>query len=214
MKSLSLCLFFLIAAFAANAAFKFHDTSGVIPELVLLEYGLKDQHNSVSIEWTSDFSTITNQYRIERSAAGNVWEEIGTVSCGISPNGPLTYSFTDDSPYAGLSRYRLVREDWDGLKSISEALAIVHRGAFGISIFPNPVQMGQPIHLRYEGLEHHEFQIEIVDEFGARIKRFTIESDDGANQLSFSSDVRKAGRYFVHVYVDDYPVESFLIIVK
>lgn len=182
--------------------------------LPLAGFAAEDHPAGVTLTWVSDFDDVTIAYDVERSADGVSWSEVATIDCGLTPAGPLGYSFADATPFAGLNHYRLVRRSAEGVLGVSSPIGIVHRAAFGLQVFPNPVDVGQPINLLYEGDEEHEFQIELVDVHGVRLKRYSLESDAGANQLTLDADVREAGVYFLQVFIDDAPVQSFVVHVK
>jgi len=107
-----------------------------------------------------------------------------------------------------------VLEDTEGGQSVSEVKSIKHFGFFNLTMFPNPASLGQQITLNFNGEEHHEFQVELVDKSGMRIQRESFESDWGNNQLSFIPAARTRGKYFIYVFLDDYPVQSFTLQLK
>lgn len=178
---------------------------------LLVTFEAADEWDGVLLDWVADFAGPTAYYLVERSAKGTTWTEAGRVSCNILPNGPLRYRFHDPVPFAGLNYYRVTRFADAGEPAVVAALTVVHEAAFGLTVWPNPVPAGDPVHLRYNGEEEHEFQVEIVDTRGQRLLRATRDSDAGVNQVSLNADVPRPGRYFLHVYIDDYPVQAYTL---
>lgn len=90
------------------------------------------------IEWTTLTEERGDVFDIERSHTGISFERIGSIAA--SGQAPAQYRFVDETPFPGVSYYRL------NLKSISGAdkhsgivTATVKEGDFRISAYPNPV---------------------------------------------------------------------------
>ena len=182
--------------------------------LTLAGFAAVDQTHGIELTWIADFADLTVGYDLERSADGVTWTEVASIPCGVAPDAPLGYRYTDLTPFAGLNHYRLVRHTDAGVRSASAPLQIVHRAAFGLQLWPNPVARGQPLHLTYDAGEEHEFQLELIDVEGRRLKRYSFESDAGANQLTLAAEVDGPGTYFLRVFIDETPVQAFPVFVK
>ena len=180
----------------------------------LVEFHVYDDPSGVRLYWATEREINSLKFHVERSSNGNSWEEIGTLSAGGTTSERTPYRFLDETPFSGNNFYRIILEDIEGTTSISEVQSIKHYGFFNLSMFPNPAQFGQPITINFEGEEHHEFQVELIEKSGARIQRESFESDWGNNQLTFVPKAPTRGKYFIRIYLDDYPVQAFTLQLK
>ncbi len=87
-----------------------------------------EQHNqNVSVNWSTATELNNRGFEIQRSAASNNsqnrnWETIGYVDGRGTSTESQFYSFTDHSPFNGISYYRLKQIDFDGtIKYYNEA---------------------------------------------------------------------------------------------
>lgn len=183
-------------------------------DLSLAEFHIYDDPSGIRLYWTTEREENSALFHVERSGNGSVWEEIGTVAASGTTTERTPYRYLDEKPFSGNNFYRIVLESLDGDETISEIKSIKHFGFFNLTMFPNPAAIGQQITLNFDGEEHHEFQVELVDKSGMRIQRESFESDWGNNQLSFIPAARSRGKYFIYVYLDDYPVQSFTLQLK
>jgi hypothetical protein len=183
-------------------------------DLSLVEFHIYDDPSGIRLYWATEREENSALFSIERSGNGNTWEEIGTLAASGNTTQRTPYRFLDETPFSGNNFYRIILEDDDGVQSVSETKSIKHFGFFDLRLFPNPAALGQPISIYFDGEEHHEFQIELIDKAGARIQRESFESDWGTNQLTFVPNAPTRGKYFVRVYLDDYPVQAFTLQLK
>ncbi len=184
---------------------------GILP---LVEFHIYDDPSGIRLYWATELEENSALFHVERSGNGTSWEEIGTVVASGKTTERTPYRHLDERPYSGNNFYRIVLEDIDGVQQESEVKSIKHFGFFNLTMFPNPAALGQQITLNFEGEEHHEFQVELIDKYGTRLQRESYESDWGTNQLSFIPKATRRGKYFVRVYLDDYPVQSFTLQLK
>lgn len=96
-------------------------------ELVEFEVELVDR--AVNIHWAT-LSELNNDYfLVQRSMDGFNWEVIDTVDGANNSSWHIDYSTEDESPFLGMSYYRLKQVDYDGAFSFSE-LRVVSNGNF------------------------------------------------------------------------------------
>src|SRR5690554_3581050 len=87
-------------------------TSFLPIELITFDAVKKDRQ--VELLWKTATETNNDFFTIERSIDGKYWESIQTISGAGNSVKVLDYSWTDNSPYAGVSYYRLNQTDYDG----------------------------------------------------------------------------------------------------
>lgn len=96
----------------------------------------KDQQNNIS--WTTKTENRGDVFEIERSSNGKDFALINIIAA----NGqPMSYSFRDEHPLAGVNYYRLKLKDASGTYAYSPIVTVTMRSAVAISVmaYPNPV---------------------------------------------------------------------------
>ena len=110
-------------------------------------------HNDrqVKVNWITSSERNNDFFTLERSKNGFDFEEIATVKGAGNSVEELEYSFIDESPYVGVSYYRLKQTDFDGSYSYSSTKSVsLNSSSFTASIFPNPVKNSLRIHASEE----------------------------------------------------------------
>lgn len=107
--------------------------------LELLSFSAKPDAlgKTVNLNWKTTNEVNTQDFMVERKADDMDFSSVATV---LSKNvaGTHDYSFTDKSPLAGSSYYRLKQRDRDGKYTYSE-IAHVKIEGISLSLRPNPV---------------------------------------------------------------------------
>ncbi len=85
--------------------------------------------NIVQCNWATAAEINNDFFTVERSVDGFAWEAVGTVQGAGNSNYTLHYGFADDTPYAGVSYYRLRQTDYDGTTTLSQVEAVFFGGA-------------------------------------------------------------------------------------
>ncbi len=110
---------------------------GFLP-LELLSFSAKPDAlgKTVNLNWKTTNEVNTQDFVVERKADDTDFSPVTTV---LSKNvaGTHDYSFTDKSPLAGNSYYRLKQRDKDGKHSYSEIVHVKIEG-ISLSLRPNP----------------------------------------------------------------------------
>jgi hypothetical protein len=117
--------------------------SGVIVlPLDILSFSAKlteGKTNKVTLNWSTANERNTRAFDIERSNDGKDFSAIGTVNT-INSNGVHNYSYVDNSPFIGVSYYRLKQTDIDGKHKYSVIATINAKLKSGFVTFPNPAK--------------------------------------------------------------------------
>src|SRR5699024_6541194 len=95
--------------------------TGVTPLPVrLISFSGVVSSNEVKLTWEVADEEQSREYRIERSANGSEWSQIGTVT----EDGKSVYTYTDHSPLDALAYYRLKPVDIDGGFKYSSVISV------------------------------------------------------------------------------------------
>ncbi len=121
---------------------KVYYTDVVLP-VALLNFSCADLNNSeVEIRWSTAMEKENNFFVIERSAdMARNYEMIGKVIGAGNSSSRTNYTYTDQSPLAGLSYYRLKQVSMSGIESGIGKVIAVSRSSSGTTtlvVYPNP----------------------------------------------------------------------------
>src|SRR5690606_7917822 len=109
-------------------------------------------------------------FAIERSGAELHFDSIGYVTGAGESKVRLNYRFTDRNPPGGVSYYRLKQTDFDGKVTYSKIIII--ESSFEepvLSVYPNPVRSGEPIHVRLDYNKDKVVMLNVMDMSGRTI---------------------------------------------
>jgi hypothetical protein len=116
------------------------DNATTLP-ISLLSFDAEKKVSDVLLKWIT-LSEINNDFfTVEKSKDGESFVEVGKVDGAGNFSGRLEYKLLDESPYNGVSYYRLKQTDFNGDYTYSELRAV----EFGVSqivessaLYPNP----------------------------------------------------------------------------
>ncbi len=109
-------------------------------ELLSFEAEAKDNF-TVDLTWITASEQNNDFFTVERSQFGKQWEEVGIVKGAGNSNQILRYALTDNSPFGGISYYRLKQTDFNGSFTYSEIKVVqFNLDQATISLYPNPTK--------------------------------------------------------------------------
>jgi hypothetical protein len=120
--------------------------SGTIPgstlPVVLVGFSaVLNSNKTITLDWNTMMEVNANDFVIERSADGSVWNAIGTVAAKGNSATQTDYTFTDEMPGAGINYYRLKMTDLDNRYGYTEVKVIRSSSVVSsVSFFPNPAR--------------------------------------------------------------------------
>ncbi|WEK37090.1 MAG: T9SS type A sorting domain-containing protein [Candidatus Pseudobacter hemicellulosilyticus] len=108
--------------------------------VTLRDFSARLVNDRVQLEWITAQEINNKQFTIERAGADRQFQPIGTVAGAGNSTTTKAYRFTDPSPLANLSYYRLVQTDLDGKEQRFDIRYIVNRSGASslIAIAGNP----------------------------------------------------------------------------
>lgn len=155
-----------------------------------LYFTARSLDGEVKLEWATSVEENNAGFRVERSATGNHWEEIGALTAAQSTDG-AKYSFSDVFPLPGRSYYRLRQTDQDGTVSFSTVVSVSrHAATKKWSVFPNPVR--DELRVEGESLTNGNWQL-----YNANGKRCTVSWTITDHLLQLNLSDHPTGTYFL-----------------
>ncbi len=109
-------------------------------------------NNQVKIDWSTASEIQNGFFIIERSKDGSNWDFVENVTGQGNINQTTHYSIIDDSPYLGISFYRLKQIDDDGTQTIFPMKAVtIEVLETIINLYPNPTN--DILEISWNGIE-------------------------------------------------------------
>ena len=103
-------------------------TSNPLP-VNLLDYQVQLKAGKVYITWSTSEETNSKDFTVERTQNTTNYEIVSKVNAMVHANGKHNYSVTDNSPYPGISYYRLSQTDQDGKTAYYDLKKITNKEA-------------------------------------------------------------------------------------
>jgi hypothetical protein len=169
---------------------------GTLP-IVLSDFTAVLNNNAVDLAWTTSMEINSDHFVVDRSVdAGTHWQSIGTVTAHGVSGLPIDYTFTDQSPAAGTSEYRLQMVDKDGKYDYSEVKTIRTGLVSSVNIYPNPAK--DYVNVTLGGEASGSVSIRLINQAG---------------QILLEKKIDHAGGTTVSLAVSGYPQGNYLILV-
>lgn len=104
-----------------------------------LSFTAKEQNHQLQLEWSTSNEENNEQFIVERSAKGKIFEAIGTVAASVRQETIHSYTFTDIAPLKNGGFYRIKQLDKDGRFEYSAVVQVRAADLIGIKIGFSPV---------------------------------------------------------------------------
>lgn len=158
--------------------------------IVLRSFDAELVNDEVELRWVTDQEINNDFFTIQKSTDGINFNDIGTVDGAGNSREIRSYQFVDDSPYVGISYYRLKQTDFDEATDYSWIVAIDNRGGsekIVVEAFPNP-SLGRIITISYRGLPTNEVvRYSMIDPSGHLLFQSTARIDQ-SGKLTYVLD--------------------------
>jgi hypothetical protein len=162
----------------------------------LVYFNVIPQNNrSVKLEWQTASEINNDFFTVERSLNGIDWEIIAKVNGAGNSNMMLTYSIVDQTPYFGISYYRLKQTDFDGqfeyssIKSVNFKITELNN----VQIYPNPTNNVFTVNGNPEELA----EIKITNALGQEVTNLIYITHENGSTLLIDLSNLSQGLYYV-----------------
>jgi hypothetical protein len=169
-------------------------------------------NNYVQLDWkTVDESNIEG-YQVERSIDGMQWSEIGFVSSNPSQS-TNQYTLNDNSPYKGVSKYRLRIKQATSNENFSEIRSVTIKEQVQITLAPNPTKTNATLKIVAERPTIGEVRITGIQ--GNEMSYNKVNLTAGQNLVPLVIDGSwPAGTYMISININDVIVNKKLVVTR
>jgi hypothetical protein len=173
--------------------------NAVLPVRFISINGTK-QNKSIVVGWEVGTEVNVSNYELQRSADGNNFETIGTVTA----NNSSTYQFEDKNPINGVNYYRVKSVDINGFIQNSSTVKVAAGVKVSLQIVPNPVVD----FVNISGLSG-KGTISIFTIEGKKVIDFIVKG----NTVAYNLQQLKTGIYIIQ-YLDNGDAQTLKMIKK
>jgi hypothetical protein len=138
----------------------------------LLSFNAEEVGDKVRLNWATATETENDYFTIERSRDGLNWEEVSKIDGAGNSMTEINYESWDNSPYLGVSYYRLKQTDFNGDFTYSQIRSVEFLGDQDYLIYPNPSTNAINV-----VLDNDEVSIKVYDMQGKLVRAFDKVSD-------------------------------------
>ena len=155
-----------------------------------------NSNDKVNINWASATEINHKLYDIERSQNGKDFESIKQTAAKGDVNKAAQYSFIDETPYSGVSYYRLRMIGKNGSDDLSKVLSVTFKSSkVRLKFYPNPVQDNVRIYIASPTSD--DFNLDIFDVTGKLIWSKKIKTESESSESLVDTHNWSKGVYFV-----------------
>jgi hypothetical protein len=157
----------------------------------LAYFRAKMENNKAVIEWATASEMDNDYFTVERSADGSSFESIATIPGAGNSHSLLTYTYTDASPLAGTSYYRLTQTDFDQKFEIFKPISVAYEAkATNMlnlqSVGPNP--FSSSFRVQFDLGTDGPVELRLMNMQGQLVATETIDGYAGSNHYEFQDN--------------------------
>jgi hypothetical protein len=186
------------AGFNAFGLFILSNT-GTTPVAFVNEKAYQKQ-NGVQVEFGNATESDILNYVVEKSADGNKFTPVNTISPKANNGGFNSYAYFDATPNNGLNFYRIKATEKNGTVKYSNTLNIrLQTNGIWVNAYPNPVKGGN-VNVQLENFDKSIYNITVTNQVGQIVYVKNINHNGGTAtfKLDLPASVKK-GIYSLQV---------------
>ena len=180
----------------------------------LLDFNALVCNKEVCLDWATASETNNDYFTMEKTKDGSNFEYVTTIDGAGNSTSILNYSTIDNSPYEGVSYYRLKQTDFDGNYSYSDLKMVNFSDTeFSFNLFPNPSD-GANINVALSANVGEEVLVVVYDATGKETySKIIITQDSGENIYAIDPSTKLAsGMYLISATSKQEVVNKKLIV--
>lgn len=172
--------------------------------------------SSIKLQWETATEVNNFGFEIERVIEGSLWEKISFVEGHGNSNSPKQYSYIDEKPITGKSKYRLKQIDLDGKYEYSEEIEVEIEilNKYELSQnYPNPFNPSTTI--KFSLAESGLVELEVYNTLGERVTQLiNREMEKGNHTVEFNARNLPSGIYFYRLTAGNFVEVKRMILIK
>jgi len=188
-------------------------TSNTILPIKLLSFNAvyNNDAESVDIGWSTATETNNKEFTVEKSIDGENWNAIEEVPGAGNSSVERDYAATDESPFGGISYYRLKQTDYDGNSTYSDVQTVNIDASFNkLAVIPNPAYNN--VTISFGASSSGVAIINLYDCTGRLVNTTQINTVKGVNATEINVSGYNSGVYILTVSTQQKQYTSKILI--
>jgi hypothetical protein len=172
---------------------------GALPVSLSAFDALLNDEGNVDISWTTMSEQDNDFFSVQRTADGGSFEEVEEVPGAGNSIVRIDYSVTDEEPLFGTSYYRLMQQDYDGMQTYSDMVAVNNNFIANLTSFSLFYEGNQTINLRYTLGGEAQYNVSVYDISGKIIYSDVLNLAAGTDNTQLNITDLSKGLYFINL---------------
>jgi hypothetical protein len=168
--------------------------SGLPIELIYFKVEAKG--NTVKADWATASEINNERFEIERSKDGVNWVFAEKKPGAGNSSGVIYYTLIDNSPYNGLSYYRLKQVDYDGEYDYSQIVAVEVKNSNTFSVYPNPAN--DELYIQFSDYDFSQSELLIFSVDGRLVEAILLTD----YRTQYNTSKLPSGSYYLSLVSD------------
>lgn len=171
-----------------------------------------ESKRKIKVDWSTVTEINNDVFTIEKSADGITFENIGKVNGAGNSEERIDYELIDHFPATGLSYYRLIQTDFDGVSKYFPMASVNLIEDDFISLYPNPSE--GVLRLKGNFPNEAEIKMTITDLRGRNyFQEFLVKKGNNDVEIEAFQQLQK-GYYFIKILDQNGALISISKVVK
>ncbi len=168
----------------------------------------------VDVTWTTASEQNSEIFKVERSRDLAQWELLTTLNAAGNSNFNIDYAILDTDPFSGVSYYRLVQIDDNGVETIYGPISVSCSDTENsMIVFPNPTKGNFIVEISSsESISNA--QIQITDLTGKVINERSTNILEGKSQFTFEGLDLQLGTYIINLKTGNGKINPVRVVVN
>ena len=191
------------------------ETSSSFP-VELIKFSAKSNADKVTILWSTASEQKASYFTIEKTKDFLTYETVIVINGSGNSSSVIDYETIDNSPFLGVSYYRLKLSDYNGdfIYSSFVAVEIINANTFSFELYPNP-SSGENINLLLNSETNQEVLVVVYDYSGKEsYSKVIITSTKGENVYAVDPSSKLGSGVYMITATSQQNIYSKRLIVK
>lgn len=163
--------------------------------------GFVDEKGKTHLNWSTASEKDNDYFSIEISTDGLHFDRIAEMKGAGNSSQIINYQWTNDNAKPGISYYRLIQTDINGLQTTFNPISVINNLQDEILLVPNPTAGNTNIYFKSE--KEQLVKLEIYDFYGHLVSSSETSIYKGGNTLEIQSDLLNKGSYAIKLKMEE-----------
>ncbi len=180
----------------------------------MVSFAASCNDKEVEVKWTTASEHNSQNFIIETSRDLSNWITVGQVNAAGNSNQNIDYTIIDGNPISGVSYYRMLQVDLNGVERIYGPISVSCSDAENsMIVFPNPTKGNFTVEISSDE-NINNAQIQITDLTGKVINERSANILEGKSQFTFEGLDLPLGTYIINLNTGNGKINPVRVVVN